>query len=257
MEFECWNTLEPIRLTSADVRAAFLWRRKNGSLASRAPELFLPSAHALRLRVDLSDILTPLDALNLNGFRLVRSGQPSCSARISQITRLGGKIVKNDAFESEEDVVSLLVHEFLDAISQRFADLCRYPGFLAKEERPPVVYSTSLVERLVIGALVAPRQPRLAPLLILPSEADVFRALRDSVEDHLPFFLENASDTFSVTSAEGRFHMQVTGERGEKLEDFSSSELPKVVLGFVRSLFGFQRMENDDDWTFDPASLAG
>lgn len=256
MKVDRWNALDPIQLTAADVRAAFLWRRKNGSLVNPAPELFLPSAYTLHMRrFDLSDILTPLDARDLNGFRLVCSGRSSGSGRISEITRAGGRVIQNHAFEGADDISYLLVHKFLDAISIRFSNLRQYPGFLAEKERPPVAYSTQLVERLLIDSLVSPRKPRLAPPLILPSEADIFLALRDAVENQLPFSLENAADTYSITSAEGQFQMRRTGDRGETLEDFSLPELPKVVARFVRSLFGFQAMENDGDWTFDPTSL--
>jgi hypothetical protein len=254
MDIQVWEALETIALTPEQVRSALVHQTENGSLVNRSPQLFLPTAYDLYCGFDLNDFLTPFDAKELDGFRLMRSGQRRFINKVSAIHRSGGRIHSNCELNQDCNVAYALVHKFLDCVATQFRDLCQYPGFLGQQRECAVVYSTALTRRLLLESMTAREKPRLIPQLVLPSPRELFSVFADTVE-HLPLSLEHASSTFVLERDGGKYRIKQVGERGEVLEDHGVDDLEGAMGRFLRSVFSFDRMDDAAQWKFDPTSL--
>lgn len=168
MDIQIWHALDTISVSPERVRAAFHGRATNESVANRLPHLFLPSAVELHLEFDLSDVLTPLDARELEGFRLVRVGESPFVDTVGEIDRTGGK-GRTRAFDRGFNVSYALVHAFLDSLALRFSRLRQYPGLLGDSTEYGVAYSLALTRRLLLESMTSREEPLHVPRLAWPS----------------------------------------------------------------------------------------
>lgn len=251
MEVDIWETLEAVVLTPEHVRSAFDFRVERGSLVSPWP-LFLPAASDISLGDELNDVITRIDATDLEGFRLVRRG--NAQHGVSELHRATGRIVSSREFSPQVDISRALVHQFLDCLADRFRDFCQYPGFVGRADTPPVAYSAALARRLLLETMTAREQPRVIPRLTWP-HPDALMATFTDIVAHLPLSVELASSTFLLEHDGAAYRVREVGDRGEALVDERLDGLERAMSRLLEVLFSLDQMNDDARWTFAPTSL--
>ncbi len=204
----------------------------------------------------METVLTTIEDRHLEGYRLIKAGQPPLtSRRISEITREGTKIVNRYNFADNVNVAYLLVHKFLDRLGHCFFTLANKPGFLGRTEPRHVVMTHELVQDLMVRSLTQTQKPRLMPLLIMPPRDQWVNALDGLIKDNNDFAFEHFMADITFKRENGGYRVRRMGDRGEIYDDHWSLDFSASVCRLVDILFKLDEDPQSPSFLFDPSSI--
>ena len=233
MTAEILNELRPVHVTEDEIAHAIRIYFFGGKRSSDV-HFYLPSPSSLEGSFALKDVLTSIEQVHLNGYRLVTFGQPPASTKIMEIHRENAKVTKSRSFDPREQITKLLTFTFLETFGNSMSAFSRLPG-VSNHLSENTVVSHALTTQLLVDSLTKEVPPEIVPKVIYPSQERLGPIAYDVIKPKFPFEYDAIFEKYKITAKDGKFLYEAFGERGELQESKEFQNESDAIAAFAAS----------------------